>query len=51
MPAFWLILCAIILLPCACFLVLAVSPRLFDQGSQWFNDHDAPAPAAVATTA
>ncbi|HEV3382340.1 MAG TPA: ABC transporter permease subunit [Trebonia sp.] len=37
MPAFWIILCAIILLPCACFLVLAVSPRLFDQGSQWFT--------------
>ena len=37
MPAFWLILCAFILLPCACFLLLAVSPRLFDQGSQWFT--------------
>ena len=37
MPIFWLILCAIILLPCACFLVLAVSPRLFDQGPQWFT--------------
>jgi iron(III) transport system permease protein len=37
MPAFWLVLCAAILLPCACFLVLAVSPRLFDQGSQWFT--------------
>src|SRR5579863_6526189 len=37
MPTFWLILCAIILLPCACFLVLAVSPRLFDQGPQWFT--------------
>lgn len=37
MPLFWLILCAIILLPCACFLLLAVSPRLFDQGSQWFT--------------
>jgi iron(III) transport system permease protein len=37
MPTFWLILCAIILLPCACFLVLAISPRLFDQGSQWFT--------------
>ena len=24
-------------LPCACFLVLAVSPRLFDQGVQWFT--------------
>ena len=37
MPVFWLILCAIILVPCACFLLLAVSPRLFDQGSQWFT--------------
>ncbi|HEY6497689.1 MAG TPA: ABC transporter permease subunit [Trebonia sp.] len=37
MPAFWLILCAIILLPCACFLVLCLSPRLFDQGPQWFT--------------
>lgn len=37
MPAFWLVLCAIILLPCLCFLVLAVSPRLFDQGPQWFT--------------
>ena len=37
MPAFWLILCAFILLPCACFLVLCLSPRLFDQGSQWFT--------------
>jgi len=37
MPAFWIILCAIILLPCLAFLVLALSPRLFDQGSQWFT--------------
>ncbi|HEY5396423.1 MAG TPA: ABC transporter permease subunit [Trebonia sp.] len=37
MPVFWLILCAIILVPCACFLLLAVSPRTFDQGSQWFT--------------
>jgi iron(III) transport system permease protein len=37
MPIFWLILCAFILLPCACFLVLCLSPRLFDQGSQWFT--------------
>jgi iron(III) transport system permease protein len=37
MLAFWLILCLIILLPCLAFLVLAVSPRLFDQGSQWFT--------------
>ncbi|HSZ39476.1 MAG TPA: iron ABC transporter permease [Trebonia sp.] len=37
MPVFWIILCAVILAPCACFLVLAISPRLFDQGSQWFT--------------
>jgi iron(III) transport system permease protein len=37
MPVFWLILCAFILLPCACFLVLCLSPRLFDQGNQWFT--------------
>jgi iron(III) transport system permease protein len=37
MSLFWLILCAVILFPCACFLLLAVSPRLFDQGSQWFT--------------
>jgi iron(III) transport system permease protein len=37
MPLFWLILCAFILVPCACFLLLCLSPRLFDQGSQWFT--------------
>jgi len=37
MPVFWLILFLFILLPCACFLILALSPRLFDQGSQWFT--------------
>ncbi|MGH3246868.1 MAG: ABC transporter permease [Trebonia sp.] len=37
MPLFWLLLCAFILLPCACFLLLALSPRLFDQGPQWFT--------------
>jgi len=37
MPVFWLILLAFIVLPCACFLLLAISPRLFDQGSQWFT--------------
>jgi hypothetical protein len=29
------LLCAFILLPCACFVVLA--PRLFGQGPQWFT--------------
>jgi iron(III) transport system permease protein len=37
MPLFWLILCLFILLPCACFLILAVSPRLFSQGPEWFT--------------
>lgn len=37
MPAFWLALILIILAPCAAFLILAVSPRLFDQGDQWFT--------------
>ncbi len=37
MPLFWLLLACFILLPCACFLLLAVSPRTFDQGSQWFT--------------
>ena len=37
MPLCWLILCAVILFPCACFLLLAISPRLFDQGTQWFT--------------
>src|SRR6202012_1589831 len=36
-PAFWLILGVFIVLPCAAFLLLAVSPRLFDQGPQWFT--------------
>jgi iron(III) transport system permease protein len=34
---FWLLLAAFILAPCACFLALAISPRLFSQGSQWFT--------------
>ena len=33
----WLAITLLILAPCACFLVLAVAPRLFDQGSQWFT--------------
>ena len=37
MPLFWIILCAFILLPCAAFLLLAVSPRLFGKGSEWFT--------------
>jgi len=37
MPVFWLLLTAFIVALCACFLLLAVSPRLFSQGSQWFT--------------
>jgi iron(III) transport system permease protein len=37
MPVFWLAIALFILVPCACFLALAVSPRLFGQGSQWFT--------------
>ena len=33
----WLAVTLLILAPCACFLILAVSPRLFDQGTQWFT--------------
>ena len=36
-PLLWLLLGFAILAPCVCFLVLAVSPRLFSQGSQWFT--------------
>lgn len=34
---FWLLLCLFILAPCACFLVIAVAPRIFDAGPQWFT--------------
>jgi iron(III) transport system permease protein len=33
----WGLVALFILAPCVCFLVLAVSPRLFDQGPQWFT--------------
>jgi iron(III) transport system permease protein len=36
-PLFWLLIVAFILVPCFCSLVLAISPRLFSQGSQWFT--------------
>jgi iron(III) transport system permease protein len=36
-PALWLAITLLILAPCACFLILAIAPRLFDQGSQWFT--------------
>ena len=34
---FWLLIVVFIIAPSACFLVLAVSPRLFSQGPQWFT--------------
>jgi iron(III) transport system permease protein len=34
---FWLLIVLFIIAPSACFLVLAVSPRLFSQGTQWFT--------------
>ncbi|MCL2417705.1 MAG: iron ABC transporter permease [Conexibacteraceae bacterium] len=37
--SFWVVLVLIILLPCLAFLVLAVSPRLFDQGNSYFTLH------------
>ncbi|MGB6455026.1 MAG: iron ABC transporter permease, partial [Streptosporangiaceae bacterium] len=36
-PIFWVLLIVFILVPCASSLVLTISPRLFDQGSQWFT--------------
>jgi iron(III) transport system permease protein len=36
-PLFWLLLVFTILIPCAASLVLTISPRLFDQGTQWFT--------------
>jgi iron(III) transport system permease protein len=36
-PVFWLLLIFTILVPCAASLVLTISPRLFDQGAQWFT--------------
>jgi iron(III) transport system permease protein len=37
LPLFWLLLVLFILVPCASSLILAVSPRLFDQGTQWLT--------------
>lgn len=34
---FWALTVAILVLPIAAFLVVAVSPRAFDQGSEWFT--------------
>ena len=35
--ALWIVLLAILVLPIAVFLIIAVSPRLFDQGTDWFT--------------
>ena len=37
LPLVWVVLALLLLAPVACFLVIAFSPRLFDQGSQWFT--------------
>jgi len=36
-PIFWVLIILFILVPCASSLVLAISPRLFAQGTQWFT--------------
>lgn len=33
----WGLVAICVLAPCVCFLALSVSPRLFDQGPQWFT--------------
>lgn len=33
----WLVLSLLIIAPVTCFLILAVSPRMFSQGPQWFT--------------
>jgi len=37
MTAFWLIIIAILVIPILLFLVIAISPKLLDQGTQWFT--------------
>ena len=37
MIAFWLVIVAILVAPIMLFLIVAVSPRAFDQGSAWFT--------------
>jgi len=34
---FWLLIVAILVVPILLFLILGVSPKLFDQGDQWFT--------------
>ncbi len=33
----WVVLTLLIIAPVMCFIILAVSPRMFSQGSQWFT--------------
>lgn len=35
--AVWVVLALLIIAPVTCFLILAVSPRVFSQGPQWFT--------------
>jgi iron(III) transport system permease protein len=37
LPLVWLAMALLLLAPVACFLVIAISPRLFQQGTQWFT--------------
>ena len=37
MTLFWVLIVAILVLPILLFLLVAFSPRLFDQGNQWFT--------------
>lgn len=37
LTAFWVLIVAMLVLPIVLFLLVAFSPRLFDQGPQWFS--------------
>jgi len=37
LPVVWIVMALLLLAPVACFLAIAFSPRLFDQGDQWFT--------------
>src|SRR5262245_48908672 len=36
-PLLWIALALLLLFPTLCFLVLAISPRLFAQGTEWLT--------------
>ncbi len=40
LPATWILIGLLLLAPVVCFLAIAISPRLFDQGPQWFTLSD-----------